>query len=91
MVNFGDIEGKFLNFPLPVLPVWLCRRQSAKASKTFAAGNTGAGGMYTSNWPLRLLTSWYIALMHPSLAERPFLLLALAFFKTCMLNQNDHH
>ena len=45
---FGDIEGKFLQFPLPVLPVWLCRRQSAKASKTFAAGNAGAGGMYTT-------------------------------------------
>ena len=49
MVIFGDIEGKFLHFHLPVLPVWLCRRQSAKASKTFAAGNAGAGGMYSFN------------------------------------------
>ena len=49
MAIFGDIEGKFLQFPLPVLPVWLCRRQSAKASKTFAAGNAGAGGMYISD------------------------------------------
>ena len=32
---------------MPFLPVWHCRRQSAKPLKSFAAGIAGAGGMYS--------------------------------------------
>ena len=46
MAICGYIEDKFLHFSLPVLPVCFARRQLAKASKTFAAGKSFAGGMY---------------------------------------------
>ena len=47
MAICGYIEGKFLHFPLLVLPVCFAAGNPAKASKTFAAGKSFAGAMYS--------------------------------------------
>ena len=48
--NYGNLwlyRGQISPFSFAGFAGWLCRRQLAKASKTFAAGKSFAGAMYT--------------------------------------------
>ena len=50
--NYGHLwlyRGQISPFSFAGFAGLLCRRQSAKASKTFAAGKSFAGGMYNNN------------------------------------------